>query len=87
MTSKEAIDYLKGVRQTITLESVCPFGYYSDSVPYIDLAIKALEREEGCKNQVAQSFLCSACGCYCEYNDEYPVEYNYCPNCGRRVEK
>ena len=51
------------------------------------IAIKALEREEGCKNKVAQSFLCSACGCYGEYNDEYPVEYNYCPNCGRKVEK
>lgn len=92
MTNKEAIDYLKGVCQTITLESVCPFGYYSDSVPYIDQAIKALEREEVCKN-IAQfenlKFRCSECGA--ELDDitisvGLDVHHvNYCPNCGRKI--
>ena len=95
MTNQEAINYLKEVRKTIELETVCPFGYYSDSVPYIDLAIKALEREEGCENKSDWAFECSNCGAklddckttiYHKDKAEYPY-FNYCPNCGRKVEK
>lgn len=58
----------------------------------IDLAIKALEREEVCKN-IAQfenlKFRCSECGA--ELDDitisvGLEVHHvNYCPNCGRRI--
>lgn len=86
MTNKEAIDYLKRVRQTITLESVSPLGYYSDSVPYINQAIKALEREETCENMDDHymMFECSACG---GRSIECMMNFNYCPNCGRKVEE
>ena len=83
MTNKEAIKTIKSIVDTLD-----DYAFYTiEDKEAFGLAIEALEREEGCKNQVAQSFLCSACGCYGEYNDEYPVEYNYCPNCGRKVEK
>ena len=83
MTSKEAVKVIKSIVETLD-----DYAFYTiEDKEAFRLAIEALEREGSCKNQVAQSFLCSACGCYCEYNDEYPVEYNYCPNCGRKVEK
>ena len=54
----------------------------------IDLAIKALEREEGCNDisdWPSSYFQCSECeNIVC---DEMETKINYCPNCGRRVEQ
>ena len=64
-------------------------------VEAFDLAIKALEREEGCKNisdhQIAY-FKCSVCQEWVDANttmDEHckVYDFNFCPSCGRKVEK
>lgn len=51
----------------------------------IDLVIKALEREEGCHDEAEEGdvFRCSAC----HYQEPSLGGWNYCPNCGRKVEK
>ena len=53
---------------------------------------EAIEREKVCKNTEKCEkvrdiqFGCSACECYVWYVLENG-DFNYCPNCGRKVEK
>lgn len=83
MTSKEAIDNLRSLRELA-------IGFVFEDSPKIaalDLAIKALEREETCRNKLDDRcpfFDCSACDIRATKGNDV---FNYCPNCGRRVEK
>lgn len=55
------------------------------------IAIKALEREETCENKdcgTEMIFECSVCGASTIDRMEWQNgEFNYCPNCGRKVEE
>ncbi|MBO7447420.1 hypothetical protein J6U78_03730 [bacterium] len=97
MTNKEAInvlkskfeDLLKGEFMTLFNRHESDFDLApAEDGKAIDLAIKALEREEGCKDisdWPSSYFQCSECeNIVC---DEMETKINYCPNCGRRVEQ
>lgn len=81
MTNAEAIKIIKSIVETLD-----DYAFYTaeDKVAF-DLAINALEREGTCENlnpYDSDVFACGACGLTCSGRNK-----NYCPNCGRRVEK
>ena len=89
MTNAEAIKTIKSIVETLD-----DYAFYTaeDKVAF-DLAIKALEREEGCKNSTTgkHDFFCDKCHCWASTqvidDGKEWVAFNYCPNCGRKVEK
>lgn len=103
MTNQEAIKELKDTLERLNLNKYFSVKLVGVKMPYgeveekkdlnglwlaISEAIKALEREEGCKDisdWPSSYFQCSECeNIVC---DEMETKINYCPNCGRRVEK
>lgn len=79
MTNQEAIDSLRSLRKLA-------IGFVFEDSPKIvalDLATKALEREETTQWYLAEEFNtweCEECG-----HQAHIYGINYCPNCGRRV--
>lgn len=89
MTNKEAIKIITEERDDYE-----EHGLSDDKdnlVEALSLAIKALEREETCENKdcgTEMIFECSVCGA--STIDRLNLEdgdFNFCPNCGRKVEK
>ena len=87
MTNAEAIKTIKNLVETLD-----DYSFYTeeDKVAF-DLAIKALEREETCENKdygTEMIFECSVCGASTIDRMNFENgEFNFCPNCGRRIEK
>lgn len=86
MTKEEAIELIESARKTMYLpkskEYISDFGYA------LEMAIKALEQEPKAghwkRNETIRVTYCSECG-FGQYIDEYRT-YNYCPNCGAKME-
>lgn len=81
MTNKEALEKLKELEQVVS--QAYEFA--------LDNAIEALEREETCENLsrgMEMIFECSVCGASTIDRMNWENgDFNYCPNCGRKVEK
>lgn len=94
MTKTEAIEILQPLRDMMVDQHGCPI---SDAVYALDWAIETLKQPErkigqwvGTEfdgyadgNPVYYEWKCSNCGCI--FEDEEPM-YNFCPNCGARME-
>ena len=84
MTNEEAINTINSLKQYYNDKNEDSYvGFDNEDNEALTLAIKALEHEPKTGHWIAYTDhqACSCCGEWIAYYDDY----NYCPNCGRKM--